>query len=210
MASLSQAAIARPGFRFAGRGGWLDRYFYFSMSLLLAAIVVWGFGHTVNQNLFHASPPRPLLLWFHGAAFSAWVLFYIFQSALVRTRNVKWHRLFGWFGAGLGAVMIFLGVMIAIVMGRFDTHTLHEPGSDAFLIVPLFDMVAFTTFFSLAILWRKSRNPSPLHLHRHLRAGGRRLRPGGLGERSQSFLLLRGWPDPSWRHPRPHREPASP
>ncbi len=155
MASLSQAAIARPGFRFAGRGGWLDRYFYFSMSLLLAAIVVWGFGHTVNQNLFHASPPRPLLLWFHGAAFSAWVLFYIFQSALVRTRNVKWHRLFGWFGAGLGAVMIFLGVMIAIVMGRFDTHTLHEPGSDAFLIVPLFDMVAFTTFFSLAILWRK-------------------------------------------------------
>ena len=155
MASVSQSAIARPAQAFTGRGGFVDKYFYFSMSLLIAAIVAWGFGHTVNQNLIHASPPRPLLLWFHGAAFSTWVLFYIFQSALVRTRNVRWHRFFGWFGAGLGTIMIFLGVTVAIVMGRFDTHTLHEPGGDAFLIVPLFDMVAFTTFFGLAILWRK-------------------------------------------------------
>ena len=155
MASLSQTAIARPDFQFGGRGGWLDKYFYFTMSLLLAGIVAWGFGPTVNQNLIHALPPRPRLLWFHGAAFSAWVLFYIFQSALVRTRNVKWHRFFGWFGAGLGTVMILLGVTVAIVMGRFDTYTLHEPGGNAFLIVPLFDMVAFTTFFGLAILWRK-------------------------------------------------------
>jgi len=40
-------------------------------------------------------------------------------------------------------------------MVRFDTNTLHEPGGDAFLIVPLFDILAFATFFSLAVLWRK-------------------------------------------------------
>lgn len=163
MASLSQTVPARPGFRFAGRGGWLDKYFYFAMSLLVAVIVVWGFGQTVNQNLFHASPPRPVLLWFHGAAFSGWVAFFIFQSALVRTRNVKWHRFFGWFGAALGATMIVLGVAVAIVMVRFDTNTLHEPGGNAFLIVPLFDIAAFTVFFSLAILWRKKPE-----LHRRL------------------------------------------
>jgi hypothetical protein len=69
--------------------GWLEKYFYFAMSLLIAAIVVWGFSHTIDANLFHGAPPRPLLLWIHGAAFSLWVAFYIFQSALVRTRNVR-------------------------------------------------------------------------------------------------------------------------
>ena len=48
----------------------LSRYFYFCMSLVMAGLVVWGFSHTVEASLFHASPPRPLILWMHGAAFS--------------------------------------------------------------------------------------------------------------------------------------------
>ncbi len=163
MASVSQSAIVRRNVQVTGRGGLVDKYFYFAMSLLVAAIVVWGFSHTVDQNLFHAAPPRPLLLWFHGSAFSGWVLFFIFQSALVRTHNVKWHRFFGWFGAALGTVMVALGVTTAIVMTRFDTQTLHEPGGDAFLIVPFYDVAAFATLFTLAVLWRKKPE-----LHRRL------------------------------------------
>jgi len=52
-----------------GRGGW----FYFGMSLLIAAVVIYGFSHTVNQNLIHAAPPRPWLLWVHATLFSCWV-----------------------------------------------------------------------------------------------------------------------------------------
>jgi hypothetical protein len=135
--------------------GFVNRYFYFAMSVLIAAIVVWGFSHTVNDNLLHPAVPRPLILWFHAAAFSGWVAFFFFQSALVRTHNVKWHRFFGWFGAGLGTVMVPLGVVTSIIMGRFDTAVKHEPGSEAFLIVPFYDMVAFGTCFALAVLWRK-------------------------------------------------------
>jgi len=163
MASASQTAAARRMPAITGRNGLIDKYFYLFAALLSAVIVAWGFGHTVNQNLLHASPPRPLLLWFHGAVFSFWALFYILQSALVRTRNVKVHRFLGWFGAGLGATMVVLGSATGIVMAGFDMHTLHEPGSDAFLIVPLFDMVAFATFLGLAVLWR--RKPE---LHRRL------------------------------------------
>jgi hypothetical protein len=32
----------------------LQNYFYFSMSLLIAATVVYGFSHTVNENLRRA------------------------------------------------------------------------------------------------------------------------------------------------------------
>src|SRR5262249_41186688 len=38
----------------------LSRYFYFCMSLVLAGLVILGFSRTVNANLFHANPPRPL------------------------------------------------------------------------------------------------------------------------------------------------------
>lgn len=55
----------------------VDRYFYFAMSLFVAALVVWGFNHTIDMNLFHAAVPRPMILWVHGAAFAGWVVFFI-------------------------------------------------------------------------------------------------------------------------------------
>ncbi len=145
----------RPQSHVTGRNGLLDKYFYFVMSLLVAAIVVWGFSHTVNENLFHATLSRPFLLWIHAAAFSSWVVSFILQSALVRTHHVRMHRSLGWFGAALGTVMVPLGITTAIVMARFDTVRLHQSGADAFLIEPFFDMLAFGVCFGLAVLWRK-------------------------------------------------------
>jgi hypothetical protein len=133
----------------------LSRYFYFCMSLVMAGLVVWGFSRTVDSNLFHAKPPRPLLLWMHGAAFSTWVVFFIAQSSLVRMRKVSVHRTLGWFGAGLAPVMVVLGFTIAIVMASFDTKVLHQKGADAFLSIPFEDMIIFGTCMGLAIYWRK-------------------------------------------------------
>ena len=139
---------------FTGRNGILCRYFYFAMSLLLAAIVVSGFKRTVNANLLHPAIPRPFILWIHASAFSAWVIFFISQSALVRVHKVSWHRSIGWFGAGLATVMVPLGVATAIVMARFDTVQLHQSGADAFLSIPFYDMIAFGACMALAIYWR--------------------------------------------------------
>jgi hypothetical protein len=141
----------------------LDKYFYLFMSLLVAAIVIYGFSHTVNGNLFHPTVPRPTLLYFHAACFSGWVAFFLFQSALVRTNNVRIHRLTGWFGAALGTAMVVLGYCTAILMTRFDLHTLHQADVAPFLIVPLSDMTTFAPLLALAIYWRKKRE-----LHRRL------------------------------------------
>jgi hypothetical protein len=125
------------------------------MSLLVAAVVIYGFSHTVDQHLIHATPPRPWLLWVHGTLFSAWVAFFILQSALVRTRNIGIHRTFGWGGAGLAVAMTVVGLTTAVVMGRFNAHVLHAPFVAAFLIVPFWDMTCFTVLFWLAVAWRK-------------------------------------------------------
>jgi hypothetical protein len=131
----------------------LDRYFYFIMSLVIAAVVVYGFSNTIDINLIHPPYPRPLILYFHGAIFSAWVALLMIQSGLIRTRNVKLHRKLGWGGVGLGIAIPIVGIPTGIAMAKFNT--LHGATDAAeFLIVPFFDMVVFSIVFGLAILWR--------------------------------------------------------
>jgi hypothetical protein len=161
--SLSQDVLPRSVPRIAGRKDLVDRYFYFSMSLLASVLVVWGFSRTIDRHLLHPPVPAPFLLWIHSAAFTGWIAFYILQSALVRTRNVRLHRTLGWFGVGLAAAMIPLGFLTAVVMGRYNKHLPHFAGADAFLSVPLGDTIAFAVLIGLAIYWRKKAE-----LHRRI------------------------------------------
>jgi len=157
--AIANAGLAVPIEKAASRTkqfkAFLSRYFYLCMSLVLAALVILGFSRTVNANLFHASPPRPLLLWFHGAAFSSWVIFFIVQSSLVRARKVSVHRWLGWFGAALAAVMVVLGSAVAVVMTRFDLLVLHQKDVDSFVSIPFGDMLIFGASIAMAIYWRK-------------------------------------------------------
>lgn len=139
-----------------------DRSFYFWMSLLITGVVVYGFSHTVGGRLIRPPSRPPLILYFHAVLFTGWLVFFIVQSALVRTRNVKWHRFFGWFGVGLASVMVVLGFTIAVIMNRFEAVVLHEP-DPAFLAIPFSDMVFFGVLVALATYWR--RKPE---LHRRL------------------------------------------
>jgi hypothetical protein len=48
-----------------------------------------------------------------------------------------------------------VGVSTALVMARFDRDVLHTANNELFLIVPLWDMLSFSSTFALAILWRR-------------------------------------------------------
>ena len=136
------------------RGGFLENYFYFAMALLIPAIVAFGFSFTLGKNLIHPAIPRPFILYLHAAVFSGWLVFFLLQSALVRTRNVKVHRSIGWFGAAFGVLIPVVGTATAIVMGHFDIRELHQRHVEMDMMIPLWDMVVFTTAFALAIYWR--------------------------------------------------------
>ena len=132
----------------------LRKYFYFSMALLIGIVVVYGFSHTIGENLLHASPIPPAILTLHAIVFPGWVLFFILQSALVRTRNVPLHRTLGWFGIALGCGILVVGYLTAIGMDRF--HLQRDPkDTPAFLIIQLMDLVFFAIPFALAIYWRR-------------------------------------------------------
>lgn len=132
----------------------LGRYFYVAMALILAAIVVYGFSHTIEENLFHGSFPRPAVLYVHAAAFSAWIVLLVVQTTLVSVaRKTAWHRRLGWFGLALGSAMPVLGVMSALRMTHLRAG-FGDIDDVAFLILALWDMAAFAGLFALAMLWR--------------------------------------------------------
>ena len=114
---MSATASFQP--RVHGRDGSFRLFsdcFYFSMSLLIMIIVVYGFAQRAEVQLIHPLHPKPLVMWIHAVVFVAWVLFYISQSALVRAHNVSLHRTMGWFGVALGATLPILGSITLIVM----------------------------------------------------------------------------------------------
>lgn len=132
-----------------------SRYFYFSMALLMAGLAAWAFSDTVDAHLLHAKPPRPLLLWFHSAAFTAWIVLFIVQSALVRVHKVSVHRTLGWFGATLSAIMVVSGFVVSVVMLRFEITVLHRTNVAPFLSILWCDMAIFGGCMALAIYFRK-------------------------------------------------------
>lgn len=157
MSTIHAVALDRSS-RVRGVRRLVEKYFYLWMSLVIGAVVVYGFSHSIISNgLLTRSIRPPRLLWIHGIVCGVWVVLFIVQCALVSLRQVKLHKLLGWLVAGLGAVMPVLGFAITRVMARFEVASLHvDPNVRAgFLAVPFLDMTGFTAAFCLALLLRK-------------------------------------------------------
>ena len=127
--------------------------FHLVMALVMAGVTVYGFSQTIGDSLIRPKIALPSILYVHATLFSAWMAAYVLQTALVRTGRVMLHRQLGLVWLCLGTTMPFVGIATALVMRRFDI--LHFHRSLAFLVVPLWDMVAFTPCFVMAALWRK-------------------------------------------------------
>jgi hypothetical protein len=138
-----------------GQFFYLARFFYLAMSLIIAAIVIYGFSNTIEENLLHPSFPRPRVLYVHAAAYMGWVVLFVVQSALIQARRQRWHRWLGWAGFGLGCAIPILGVATAVAMTHIRAG-FGDTDDVAFLIVAFYDMAAFTAAFALAIAWRGS------------------------------------------------------
>ena len=91
------------------------------------------------------------------------MVFYIVQSALVRTGNVRIHRVLGWFGVALGVAIPVVGTITAVTMRRFDLLDPDLARRAPLLRTALLDLTSFTIPFALAIYWRTKPE-----LHRRL------------------------------------------
>jgi hypothetical protein len=126
-----------------------DNLFFSAMAAIALIVVLIGFDRTYFlAGLFRAPLPNPLVH-IHAVAFTLWIVLFITQISLVTARRVDLHRRLGLFGFVLAIVMISLGTVTA--SDRLARHVAH-PGEDtveevrAFYLVPLGDMLMFSTF----------------------------------------------------------------
>ncbi len=140
-----------------------DRLFYGGMAVALGLTVLAGFAPTYYLRFIHGGPnatlsggPFTRLVHLHGALFTAWMLLFIVQTALVASRRVAVHRRLGIAGAVLAAGMVVAGASVAVATAARGSA---PPGMTpvAFLIIPLFDMILFATFVTIALLKRRDK-----------------------------------------------------
>jgi hypothetical protein len=99
----------------------------------------------------------------HGAVFSAWVVLFVVQAALVSAKRTDIHRKLGVLGAVLAPLMVIVGFQAAIAAARRGFGTPGLPPPLVFLAVPMFDLVVFAALVGAALWFR--RNPA---MHKRL------------------------------------------
>jgi hypothetical protein len=93
--------------------------FYLVMAVILTAIVVFGFSHTVPFDL--APPGLPWLLVVHAGVFGGWMLVALVQPALIMRGTPGLHRRLGWVGVGLAVAMVVMGAGAILFALRSDS-----------------------------------------------------------------------------------------
>jgi hypothetical protein len=130
------------------------------MTIAIFAVVYVGFARSFFLRPwfpeFPVPPERFFLL--HGLVFASWIVLLLVQPLLVAAGRSDLHRRLGGFGVVLAIGVVLSGVYGALLAaGRPGGFNGVPVPPTAFLAVPLFDMLMFATFVSLAL--RAVRNP---------------------------------------------------
>jgi len=133
-----------------------DRKLFIASAIVFPLVVFIGYFKTYYFRAFFDVPAfGSWLVHFHAFVMTAWVLYFVAQVALVRTKNLKIHMSMGMAGIALAALVIVVGLATA-----WNSHIVRgtAPGGidpHAFFLIPVLDMLFFILFFGGAIYWRK-------------------------------------------------------
>lgn len=136
------------------------RTFYSSAAALNLIVMFVGFmpfytsGRGQHDRVI--APAIFTLVAVHGLAITAWYVLSLVQSLLIATRNHRVHMKLGWCAVGLGIVIAYTGVMVAIrsVQGAPDFVFFGMAYPD-FLLVMFVEIVVFTGLLAAGLMKRK-------------------------------------------------------
>jgi len=157
LAGDSARLRARPEVPFrspieAGRR--IDRLFYSAMSFAIIVTVFIGFAPTYYLKGYFRDAPLAPLVHIHGLLFTGWILLFFIQTSLIAGRRVDLHRRLGVIGVVNAALVVVVGVTVAIVAGRRNVAA-GQSGALTFLAIPLADMLLFAALASAGLLYRR-------------------------------------------------------
>ena len=125
--------------------------FHFHMAIACAVVAFAGFAPTYWVPLAAGTFAGRPVMHIHGLIFSAWTLFFVYQTWLVaRERSVR-HRAVGLAGISLATGMVILGVLASISQMKGAEAQGLLPAGKAFAIVPLAGLLFFAVLVTIAI-----------------------------------------------------------
>jgi len=133
-----------------------DRGLMIAAAAVFPLLVLAGYFKSYYFRPFFENPPfANSLVHIHAVVMSVWVLYFVAQVALIRTKNIKLHITMGSAGIVLAAVVVVVGMVTA-----WDSHIVRGTAPSGmnphgFFIVPTLDMLFFVIFFGGAIYFRK-------------------------------------------------------
>jgi len=136
-----------------------DRFFFW-MSVVLLGILVVGFAPTLYLRVFFDPAPIPAYLHVHGAIITAWFVWLVMQTALVRSGNTPAHRRMGEGGAIIACAVVIVGPMATIGSvpriraAGYDWYTdmssMSELGVEGVTMLDFMSQVVWANFISIA------------------------------------------------------------
>jgi hypothetical protein len=136
------------------RTGRRTRRFYVGMAIAIALTVFIGFSRSYYLKSWYGTRELTGLQHLHGLVFTTWTLFFLSQTVLVARGRTYLHRRMGVAGAVLAALVVIVGVTIAITRAKTGTSPIPGVPPLSFLAIPFFDMVVFTILVSAAVYFR--------------------------------------------------------
>lgn len=124
--------------------------FFARSALVMLALVLASFSFTYFGPIASGSRRFSIMLHIHGVAYFAWIFLYVWQTRLVATGKVARHREFGLAGIALSAVMVPLGIALAIEAVRRRQAT-GNPFPFDFTLFNVVDIVTFAVLMTASI-----------------------------------------------------------
>lgn len=145
MATLAVAPRGRPA---------ADRRFFGGAALVMLAATFIGFAPSYYLSSYYPDARAlPAVVHVHGIVFTAWMLLYTAQTALIATGRRDLHRMLGTGAIALAAAMLVVGVQTAIWVTRHGSNVPHKDPL-AFLINPLTAILLFGGFVAAGVAMR--------------------------------------------------------
>ena len=126
-------------------------YFYVWMAGLCAFVPFAAFAPTYWAPVVSGTFVGPPILHVHGFLFSAWILFFVAQSALAASGRMARHRAVGLVGISLATAMVIIGWLTALTKLQHAIALGDGERAIAFSIVPFLGIASFAGLFITAI-----------------------------------------------------------
>ncbi|WP_128915332.1 MULTISPECIES: hypothetical protein [Acidobacteriaceae] len=146
-----------------------DHRFFLVLATLAAITIFSGFSATYYLKPLRGLVPRPassqlpMVIHLHGAVFTLYVLFYLFQTALISRGQRALHMTLGWVSIALIPAMVVLGTMAAF-RGASVGHMQNWPDLESAAMVNVMSVFVFAVIARRYLGAKKARSPQTAHV----------------------------------------------